>query len=48
MAHAQGKPVVAINRGATRADPLLSFKVDADCAGTLEAVSAALDLCFDA
>jgi NAD-dependent SIR2 family protein deacetylase len=48
MAHAQGKPVVAINRGVTRADPLLAFKVEADCGNQLMAVCAALDLCFDA
>jgi NAD-dependent SIR2 family protein deacetylase len=48
MAHAQGKPVVAINRGVTRADPLLSFKVEADCGSTLRELSEALDLCFDA
>jgi NAD-dependent SIR2 family protein deacetylase len=48
MAHAQGKPIVAINRGVTRADPLLLFKVEADCSSTLLAVCDALDLCFDA
>jgi NAD-dependent SIR2 family protein deacetylase len=48
MAHAQGKPVVSINRGVTRADALLSFKVEADCGSTLQAVTDALDLCFDA
>lgn len=48
IAHAQGKPIVAINQGVTRADPLLSFKVESDCGSALSAVSAALDLCFDA
>jgi len=48
IAHAQGKPIVSINRGVTRADPLLSFKIEADCGSTLMDVSGALDLCFDA
>lgn len=30
-----GKPVAALNRGVTRADPLLALKVDADCAERL-------------
>jgi NAD-dependent SIR2 family protein deacetylase len=47
-AHAQGKPVVAINRGVTRADPLLHFKVDSECGVVLRAISDGLDLCFDA
>jgi NAD-dependent SIR2 family protein deacetylase len=41
-AHAHRKPIVAINRGVTRADSLLDFKVDGDCAATLEALA----LCF--
>jgi NAD-dependent SIR2 family protein deacetylase len=41
-AHATGKPIVAVNRGVTRADALLDFKVAADCASTLHALS----LCF--
>jgi NAD-dependent SIR2 family protein deacetylase len=41
-AHANRKPIVAVNRGATRADDLLDFKVAADCATTLRALS----LCF--
>jgi NAD-dependent SIR2 family protein deacetylase len=41
-AHAQRKPIAAINRGVTRADPLLAFKVDGDCAAAL----AALASCF--
>ncbi|MEZ5613060.1 MAG: Sir2 family NAD-dependent protein deacetylase [Rhodocyclaceae bacterium] len=32
-AHRLGKPVAAINRGVTRADPLLNLKIDADCRG---------------
>lgn len=34
----RGIPIVAINRGVTRADPLLSLKVDADCAEVLVAM----------
>ena len=34
--HQLGKPVVAINQGVTRADELLSLKIDADCGATLE------------
>jgi NAD-dependent SIR2 family protein deacetylase len=37
-AHAAGKPIVAINRGRTRADNLLALKVDADCGATLTAL----------
>jgi NAD-dependent SIR2 family protein deacetylase len=47
MAHAAGKPVVAINRGITRADALLEFKVDDDCGAALQALGSALDICFD-
>jgi NAD-dependent SIR2 family protein deacetylase len=36
------KPVVAINRGRTRADDLLRFKIDADCVPTLAALIDAL------
>ncbi|HNE42920.1 MAG TPA: hypothetical protein PKY91_06715, partial [Rhodocyclaceae bacterium] len=35
-AQAQGKPVIAINRGATRADPLLALKISGDCVAALE------------
>jgi NAD-dependent SIR2 family protein deacetylase len=35
QAAAWGKPVVAINRGVTRADDLLHMKIDADCGETL-------------
>jgi NAD-dependent SIR2 family protein deacetylase len=41
-AHANRKPIVAINRGVTRADGLLDFKVAADSVTTLRALS----LCF--
>jgi NAD-dependent SIR2 family protein deacetylase len=34
----QGKPIAAINRGHTRADPLLQLKVDAECGATLGAL----------
>ncbi len=47
-AHEQGKPIVSINRGVTRADALLAFKVDGDCARVLDGLADALDLCFDA
>ena|SRR5437763_6310829 len=36
------KPVVAINRGRTRADDLLRLKIDADCVTTLTALVGAL------
>ena len=41
-AHAAGKPIAAINIGRTRADPLLSLKLQADCGSTLAALAAAL------
>lgn len=34
----QGKPIAAINRGLTRADPLLQLKIAADCGATLSAL----------
>lgn len=37
-AHKAGKPIAAINRGITRADDLLSLKVDADCGSALQAL----------
>lgn len=46
-AHAQHKPIVSINRGVTRADPLLQFKVEDDCATVLAGLTEAMDLCFD-
>lgn len=35
MAAEQGKPIAAVNRGRTRADELLSLKLDQDCAAAL-------------
>jgi NAD-dependent SIR2 family protein deacetylase len=35
-AAAAGKPIVAVNLGTTRADPLLAFKVNADCEDALQ------------
>lgn len=40
QAHRLGVPVVAINQGVTRADALLSLKVEADCASALMALAA--------
>ena len=31
QAHRLGKPVIAINQGLTRADPLLALKIESDC-----------------
>jgi NAD-dependent SIR2 family protein deacetylase len=42
-AHAQGKPMAAVNLGRTRADELLSLKVEAECGSVLRKVVAALD-----
>ncbi len=39
----QGIPVVAINRGKTRADDLLTDKFEVDCASALESVLQHLD-----
>ncbi len=43
QAHRLGKPVVAINQGVTRADPILSAKIELDCnlalAGLCQALS---------
>ncbi len=47
-AHAQHKPIVSINRGITRADAMLTFKIEDDCARVLAGLTGALDLCFDA
>jgi NAD-dependent SIR2 family protein deacetylase len=41
-AQKMGKPIAAINLGRTRADPLLSLKIAAPCAGTLTALAARL------
>jgi NAD-dependent SIR2 family protein deacetylase len=38
QAHRQGKPLVVINRGVTRADALLDLKMDEDCGAVLEAL----------
>jgi len=43
-AHRIGKPVIAINRGMTRADALLHAKIEADCS---EALALAVE-CFEA
>lgn len=43
-AHAQGKPVAALTLGVTRADALLSVKVEADCSQELARLVSALDL----
>ena len=40
---AESKPIVAINRGRTRADHLLAMKVDADCGEALERLAALLE-----
>jgi NAD-dependent SIR2 family protein deacetylase len=41
-ANEQGQPVASINRGVTRADSMLSFKIDADCSELLPQLVAAL------
>jgi len=57
-AAAAGKPVVAVNRGRTRADHLLALKLQADCAQVLQEIGelmagtradapAATDACTD-
>ena len=38
-ARESGKPIVAVNRGRTRADPLLQFKIDDDCLPVLAALA---------
>lgn len=45
QAHRLGKPVVAFNQGATRADPLLSAKLELDCS---EALTLLLNASLDA
>lgn len=42
QAHRLGKPVVAINQGVTRADALLSLKVEGDCGAVLQVLAAAI------
>jgi NAD-dependent SIR2 family protein deacetylase len=39
QAHRLGRPVIAINQGVTRADALLTFKVQADCEQVLRALA---------
>ena len=41
--HEQGKPIVAINRGTTRADALFTAKIEGDCAQWLGRLSAILE-----
>ena len=41
-ARESGKPIVAVNRGRTRADELLQFKIDDDCVPTLSALAGEL------
>jgi NAD-dependent SIR2 family protein deacetylase len=46
QAHRLGKPVIAINQGVTRADPLLALKIEEDCGIVLTALVAELvDAC---
>jgi hypothetical protein len=42
-----GIPIVAVNRGRTRADELLQFKLELDCAATLSASLAQLKASAD-
>jgi NAD-dependent SIR2 family protein deacetylase len=41
-AHERGIPIAAVNRGVTRADPLLTLKVEDDCTAVLPALARAL------
>lgn len=41
-AHRQGKPVLAINRGVTRADHFLELKIDGECGAVLELLALAM------
>ena len=43
QAHRQGKPVVAVNQGVTRADALLSAKIEMDCGQALRQLAAGLN-----
>ncbi|MEM9620200.1 MAG: NAD-dependent protein deacetylase [Pseudomonadota bacterium] len=43
-AHAAGTPVIAVNQGVTRADELLSGKVDGDCAEVLTALDKLIEI----
>lgn len=40
LAHQRGKPVIAINQGVTRADALLTAKLDGDCVNLLQTLIA--------
>lgn len=44
-AQARNKPVAALNLGRTRADPMLTLKVEARCAPALDALNARLGVC---
>jgi NAD-dependent SIR2 family protein deacetylase len=46
-AHEIGMPIVAINRGVTRADDILTMKVEQDCGAVLEALVEAIEPVFD-
>jgi NAD-dependent SIR2 family protein deacetylase len=41
QAHARGIPVVIVNRGETRGDPMATLKIDGGCAETLARLTAA-------
>lgn len=43
-AAAEGKPIAAVNLGRTRADALITLKIDADCEAILQALMARLGL----
>jgi len=45
-AHEIGMPIVAINRGVTRADDILTMKVEQDCGAVLEALVEAVEPVF--
>ncbi|AOK07225.1 NAD-dependent protein deacetylase [Burkholderia sp. AU28942] len=47
-AQAQQKPVAALNLGHTRADPMLTLKLEARCAPALDALNARLGIACDA
>lgn len=44
LAHKLGKPVVAINQGVTRADPILHLKIEVDCNQALDQLCGALSV----
>jgi NAD-dependent SIR2 family protein deacetylase len=41
-AHERGVPILAVNRGVTRADPMLALKIEDDCTEVLPALALAL------